>query len=733
MKRQKISIFNCFLFAIAFSSLNAQKDTTKSIHLNEVEINGNQSLGGVERMPLLKDNAIYAGKKTEVLILDKINADLSTNNTRQVFSKVPGLSVWENDGSGIQVGVATRGLSPNRSWEFNVRQNGYDICSEIFGYPESYYSPPMEALSRIEVVRGAASLQYGPQFGGLLNYQIKKGNSEKPVSIETQQTVGTYGLFNTYNALGGTYKKLNYYGFFHTRSADGWRDNSKYRIYTGYFSANYQLTKKINVAAEYTNMDYVSQQAGGLTDKQFNENHKQSSRKRNWFGAPWNVASLIIKYNITENVSLQLKSFLTLAERNSVGFTKSITTKDSINPATLDYNPRQVDRDYYKNYGSEARLAVKYKFFGKENVFAGGLRAYNGNTKRNQLGTGTTSEDFDLTLTKPEYGRSLEFGTINYAAFAENVFQVGKRLKVIPGIRLDYIENTAKGYINTTQTGVLTPNKKTRQILLYGIGSELMITEKINAYGNYSQAYRPVTFSELTPSATTEIIDPELKDASGFNADFGFKGTIKNALNFDIGLFYLKYENRIGLITQNGAPFKTNIGSSESKGIESFIEVDLVRLFTDYTKFGTISIYGTNSFIEAKYVTWNNPSIANDPTKSIVNKRIENSPQYIHRFGASYNLKGFSASFQLSSVGDVFTDAANTEAPNTTATVGKLPAYQVMDASLSYKFAKHYNFKAGVNNIADEKYATRRSGGYPGPGIMPGNGRTFFVSIGGNF
>lgn len=125
-------------------------------------------------MPDLKNNVIYTGKKNEVIQLNRLNADLSTNNTRQVFAKVPGMSIWENDGSGIQVGVATRGLSPNRSWEFNVRQNGYDISSEVFGYPETYYTPPMEALEKIEVIRGAASLQYGPQFGGLLNYRIKK-------------------------------------------------------------------------------------------------------------------------------------------------------------------------------------------------------------------------------------------------------------------------------------------------------------------------------------------------------------------------------------------------------------------------------------------------------------------------------------------------------------------------------------------------------------------------------
>jgi Fe(3+) dicitrate transport protein len=714
-------------------SYSQQDDTAKVISLQEIVIKENNFSTEIDRMPDMKENVIYAGKKTEVIQLDKINADLSTNNTRQVFAKVPGISIWENDGSGIQAGIASRGLSPNRSWEFNVRQNGYDISSEVFGYPETYYTPPMEALRKIEVIRGSASLQYGPQFGGVINYQIKKGNPNKPLSFETQQTVGSYGLFNTYNAIGGTYKKLSYYGFLHHRAAEGWRKNSEYTIYTGYFSANFQLTKKIKIEGEYTNMNYKSQQPGGLTDTQFADNHRQSFRERNWFSAPFSVASLTIKYDISQSVNLQIKSFATIAERNSVGFTKSITTKDTINPTSLQYNPRQVDRDNYKNYGTELRVSVKYKFFGKENIFAGGLRAYSGSTKRNQLGTGTTGDDFDLTLSNMQYGRSLEFETTNYAAFAENIFQIGKRLKIVPGIRFDYIENKMEGYINTTQAGTLNPNKKTRQIILYGIGSELMITEKTNLYGNYSLAYRPVTFSELTPSATTEIIDPNLKDASGFNADFGYRGSVKNFLNFDVGLFYLQYDNRIGTLTQNGSPFKTNIGNSVSKGIESYIEINPIKIFTDNFKFGSISFFASNSFIDAKYVKWNNPAIASDPAKSIENKRVENAPQQIHRFGATYYLKGFSLTFQSSTVGDVYTDAANTETPNSTGTIGKISGYRVMDASFSYKFLERYNLKAGVNNLADTKYATRRAGGYPGPGLMPGNGRTVFVSIGASF
>ena len=174
---------------------------------------------------------------------------------------------------------------------------------------------------------------------------------------------------------------------------------------------------------EYTKMNYKSQQPGGLTDANYAENNRQSFRERNWFSAPFNVASLTFIYDISTSVNLQIKSFATIAERNSVGFTKSITTKDSINPITLDYNARQVDRDNYKNYGAEARVAVKYLLKGMPTVFAGGIRAYSGNTKRNQLGIGTTGSDFDLTLTNPQYGKSLEFGTTNYAIFAENIFE----------------------------------------------------------------------------------------------------------------------------------------------------------------------------------------------------------------------------------------------------------------------------------------------------------------------
>ena len=94
--KNKINLSIALLLCIAG---NTQiQDTIKVTHLNEIIVTDHNSSNRIEYMPAIKDNIIYAGKKTEVIALDKMNADLSTNNARQVFGKVPGISIWENEG-----------------------------------------------------------------------------------------------------------------------------------------------------------------------------------------------------------------------------------------------------------------------------------------------------------------------------------------------------------------------------------------------------------------------------------------------------------------------------------------------------------------------------------------------------------------------------------------------------------------------------------------------------------
>ena len=699
-----------------------------------------------ERMPEIKDNVLFSGKKNEVLKLSNINANLTNNNAREVFSRIPGVTVWENEGSGIQINVGVRGLSPNRSWELNTRQNGYDISSDVFGYPEAYYNPPLEAVETIQLIRGGASLQFGPQFGGMLNYVLKR-EKEKAFSFETQNTVGSYNLMSSYNAIGGNLKKFSYYVYNHSRSGNGWRENNRFTVRNTHAFVEYRFTEKTKISAEYTNSDYEMQQPGGLTDEQFNENPRQSGRERNWFGTPWNLFSINFDTKINANWDFNTKLFGVIGERNSVGVTTTPNIEDIINPITSDYSNRQVDRDYYKNFGIETRSIYRYNLGKIKNNLAFGVRLYQAKTERKQQGKGTTGSDFDLSV-ENGYPRDLDFTTRNVALFAENQFKVTEKFSVTPGIRYEHITSIGDGRLGISSgNDVLLAEKTiTRNKPLFGIGFEYKF-RSTNIYANITQAFRPVLFSDLTPPAVTDVIDPNLKDADGFNADLGYRGTHKGFLNFDFSLFYLSYNNRIGGIRQfvNNDPtqgtflYRTNLGETRNKGIEGFVDLNVTRLFDVEKPYGNLDIFATVSFIDSKYVDFKTTSTSGTAPNVVITEanlsgnRVENAPRYIHNFGVSWSNNNFSTTIQHKISGKIFTDANNTETPSANGVTGLLDDYRVFDLSAEYKFLKKYNIRTGVNNFTDEEYATRRSGGYPGPGILPGEGRTFYVSIGAKF
>jgi Fe(3+) dicitrate transport protein len=667
---------------------------------------------------------------------------VTTNNAREVFSKVPGVSVWENEGSGIQINVGVRGLSPNRSWELNTRQNGYDISSDIFGYPEAYYNPPLEAVDAIQLVRGGASLQFGSQFGGMLNYVLKR-ESQKPFSFETQNTIGSYGLISSYNAIGGTKNKFSYYVYNHYRIGKGWRENSAYEVRNSHAYIAYQFTSNTKLSLEYTNMDYEMQQAGGLTDAQFKDNPRQSLRERNWFGTPWNVAALILDTKLTAHLSLNTKLFGLIGERNSVGFTATPDKADAIDGITKDYANRQVDRDFYKNLGIETRSIYTYKLGKQDQNLAFGLRLYQANTTRKKQDKGTTASDFDLEI-DGRYSRDLDFQTDNTALFAENQFKINNHLSITPGIRYENIKSSIDGRLGINPNGSddnVTPESLSRNKILMGIGVEYKL-QKTNFYANFSQAFRPVLFSDITPPTTNDVIDKNLKDADGFNLDFGYRGNLLGWINFDVGCFYLNYDNKIGLLrkfvndpTPRIYQFRTNLGTAIHKGIESFVDLNISKALKVNRQIGDLQLFTTISFIDARYEDYKvtKPS-ETEPNvlieSNLKGNRVENAPRYIHNFGLTWSYKSFSSTLQNRRTGKVYSDANNTESPNATGVTGKLDGYSVYDLSMEYRFLQKFNIRGGINNLSNVIYATRRAGGYPGPGILPNDARTFFVSVG---
>jgi Fe(3+) dicitrate transport protein len=706
-------------------SLVINLTTANAKNLSEVIILSKKREAVSGKLKDVSGTAIYAGKKTEVINMKYINGNLATNNTRQIYARIPGLNIWEYDRGGLQLGIGGRGLSPNRSSNFNIRQNGYDISADALGYPESYYTPSAEALEKIEIIRGAASLQYGPQFGGLVNFVMKEGPKEKPFQFTTRQSGGSFGFFNSFNSIGGTIanKKLNYYAFYQYKQGDDWRPNSHYHQHSSYIHLAYDFSPRLKITAEYTFMKYLAQQPGGLTDEQFKEDPSVSVRSRNWFRVNWNLISLTADYTLGEHTRLNWRNYTLQGGRDALGVLSYINRPDI-----------GGDRDYmsdkYNNWGSELRFIHQYTFLQQQlSTFLIGARYYKGLTNRKQ-GSANDGSGADFSFAGPEPDKSgYRFPGQNIAAFAENIFQLNKYWSITPGIRFEHINTKANGYYY--KQNIFIPNERIeetkanpRSFVLLGIGTSWKFNNGTELYANISQNYRSINFNDIRVLNANARVDPNLKDETGYNIDMGIRGTYNNWLYADLSLFYLKYNDRIGSIFTRDTSFmtyrlRTNVSDSRNLGLEMLLEGDILKAIYDKALNYKLNLYTSLSLIDARYINTKNTAIAD--------KLVENVPPVLVRTGLSFGNSRYNITYQFSYQAKQYSDATNTE-ETPTAVDGAIPAFSVMDLSLSYNW-RQFTLYTGVNNLADKKYFTRRADGYPGPGILPADKRNLYVTI----
>ena len=722
----KILVF-AFLILLFENNLSAQKDTSMQT-LDSITVNSYLRNQPKQKLPDVYETFIYAGKKTDLISPDALKGNIAQNVARLQFAQIAGLNMWDMDGAGTQMNLGTRGTDSHREIEMNMRQNGYMTNSDAFGYPENHYNVPLQGVQEVQYVRGAAALQFGPQFGGMMNYVMKTGDTAKAMVIESEQTVGSNGLFNSFNSVGGTVGKLQYYGYYDNRSGDGWRDNAHFNYHAYYADLAYHFTKKTSLSFQYSRSDYVQQIAGGLTDAQFAGNPKASERARNFFEPEINLAALVFKSKLGENTELNVTSHFLFGERNSVQFLNAGNIADTINTSINNYNPRQVDRDYYNAFTTEARIRHSYHLGGLRSTLSGGVRVFNEILKRRQKGVGTSGSDFDLSLTKP-YGIDLRFITQNYAVFAENIFQVTKNLSITPGVRYEIINTKLSGVITDATYDVNYTGH--RSFPLFGAGVQYNLGRTGEVYGNVSQEYRPYLNANVTPADRLDKIDPELKDVTGYDGEIGYRGNYKNLINWDVSGFYVFYGNKIGLLSFADADgsqhlLTTNIGDAVAKGIESYMEVSLLKLGNISSRRNDIRLFNTLSYTHARYqdATINKAGV----NTNIDGNYIENTPQWLEKAGVTLKHQAASLRVQYSYSSKQYNDALNSLS-SANGVTGLIPQYHIWDATFNCQFLQRYRVSAGINNFTNEHYFNRRITMYPGPGILPGDGRTFYVSF----
>lgn len=673
------------------------------------------------------DGFIWSGKKNEVISVQNLDAAIAEKVPRQVFSKIPGVFVYDMDGSGNQTNISTRGLDPHRGWEYNIRVNGVISNSDIYGYPASHFSLPFEAVSRIELVRGTGALQYGAQFGGMLNYVLKGPDTTRTLAWESVISTGSYGLMSTYQSVGGAKGKLIYQAWYSRRVSDGYRRNSE-SDYDGQGALlHWKPTRQFDLRLELLRSNYLYHNPGPLTDAMFAADPRQSTRERNYFNPEIWLPSAVASWHITQHTLLKCTLSGVRGTRRSVLFDRVASIPDTINAATLQYNRRQVDIDAFNSNTGEIRLLHNYRTGKHTHALSMAVQGFYNDLNRKQQGRGTTGLDADFRIdTLFGWGRDLHLVTRNLSFSAENRFVLGK-FSITPGFRFEYGRSDLSGTTSYYNPDEL-PNRINRSFPLLGLNGEWKSGDNHTIYGGFSQAYRPVLFKDIIPATIYELSDKNLEDSYGYNLDLGWRGTL-GVFKWDCSLFQLQYNNRLGSVARYESAldtfvlYRTNIGDARTRGAEIFAEYQwYVNQRLNFTFFTSTALF------DARYLGDSLRFNAKE-NRSIAGNKVESVPDLISRNGLTVKYRGFSCSVLYSYTGATYADPFNTEIPPATAATGKVPSYSLVDVNATWRI-NNFTVRLGVNNLLNRQYFTKRPQLYPGPGVWPSDGRSLAASVG---
>ena len=695
----------------------------------EAEAEGDEVIQ-IPFLPAVQGTRINSGKKTSVIDLDEFPR-ITNNNYRQALAKTPGLFISEETSPLISIGY--RGLDPGRVQFTQVLKDGIPIHADQFGYPEAYYSPPLDTVDRIEFLRGGAALIYGPQPGGALNFITHRPRNDRPFSFGTRNTFGSDQFYSNFTYIDGTSGPLGYYGYYNHRSSEGFREsNSAFDLDAGQVKLVLGGTSDSRLILTLEGYDEQHGEPGGLTFAtgatavNYNANRKATSRLYDWFRLERYFASLVWEKDFSLDTKLSLTGWGGYYSRFSVrqrgGGFGTLPTGDMADSTTIEH------QEFYTE-GFEARLRHDYGLWGGTHTIAGGVQAYHTASPR-QDRRGRT-ENAQTGVLRNDSDRRLFYLPL----FVENRFHWGA-FSITPGVRLENIWQGVTEKVNADKVDAGTPLAEEDDyefVPLFGLGVAWELANDIQIFGNVSQSYRPKIFTQSVPTGGTTLVPGDLRESTAWQYDIGFRGNATWWASWDVSAFLLDFDDQIGTVAlPDGFSTLSNVGHARHFGIEAAGEIDLIGLADAFSarrlpahtepaepktrpddtfmnRFGTISVYGNVTLLDAQFVSG-----------PLDGKTPRFAPDYLVRGGVIYRFHDrVKVAFLGTVVGESYADDANTAERF-------VPAHTVWDLTAEAKvYRDTITVTAGINNLFDEDYYARITN----TGIDPGYGRNYYAGI----
>lgn len=685
-------------------------------------------------LPDVEGAEIFAGKRTDNIdpnLLPQIN----NNNYRQALQTTAGIVLSEE--STPLVSIGTRGLPPDRMQWMQVLKDGIPIHADMFGYPESYYTPPIDGVKRLEIIRGGAALLYGPQPGGAVNYIMEKPPLDTPFRFRSLNTVGSFNYFANFTELGGTVGQLGYYGYYNHRQTDGFRQaNSSWTVnnWSGTLAWGAQTTKRTYLIIDaYQN---CNQEPGGLTKAtgpnavNWNSNPTGTSRFYDNLNITRYAASLIHENDLSDRAFFSFRGWWNYYGRwskrqNGGGF------------GTIPTGPKsqsnQIQNQQFYTFGLLPQLRYDYDWLGNTHTITGGAMLYN---TQSPITLQTGAQPWASTGTLSNQSWRQNWYT---SFFAENRFVFGK-FQFIPAVRFENIWQTINESVNVSKTKAGQPLSNENNyafVPLPGFGAEYKFNDWITAYGNASQSYKPVTFSQAIPSAPNVFVPNNLQPSIIWNFEGGFRGNPRPWLAWQSSYFVLNFYNRIGSVNPNpNITVIQTIGNSSTIGWDNMLQLDAVGLADDLRgtsstlkqtgpgdikQGGTANIHSlVDTFGSVLFTMGYTLQQGTYTSGQFQGKTPAFTPDYLLRVGALYNWR------DRVKLGLLSTFSASAYANDNNTQQFLMNAYNVWDFTYEVNLLKdRLSVIGGINNLFDLKYTTRITQ----TGIDPAMPRNWYVGV----
>ena len=639
--------------------------------------------------------------------------------TSEALRKVPGLNLKDEEGFGLRPNIGVRGLNPTRSTKVLLLEDGIPLAYAPYGDNASYYHPPIDRFERIEVLKGAGQIMFGPHTAGaVINYITPLPPNAREGSVAL--AAGNRDYLNAHVRYGQSNMLLDYT----RKQGDGARDNTSSRLNDLNFKSvmdlgnSQALTLRANYYTEDSNVTY-----SGITDAEYrNFGARYNPFKNDFFDAERFGVSATHEIAFSENAWLTTNLYGARFSRDwwrqqsstsdgqcGAAFTSARLAGTAVNSDSCNSTQGRL-RKYY-TWGIEPRLRINHSAFGVASELDAGVRAHFETQDRRQVNgtsplarTGTLTEDNDRN-------------TDAYSAFAQNRFLVGK-WTVTPGVRVEYIENERTNNL----TGASGSDSLTA--VIPGLGATYNPITNLTFFSGVHKGFTPPRNEDLITGSGTSV---DLDSEESVNFELGIRANLRAGASVQTTYFRNDFSNQVLVGSIAGANTTLATGKTLYQGVELSGRLDFAPLFEispDVYLLGALTWLPTAE-IKSRFVE----VVSGTP---VAGANEGNRLPYAPKSQATVTLgyiapAGWDAQLETVYVSEQFSNFANTPtaAANGNGQIGIIESYTIFNVAFNYYLKQRkLSMFAAVKNLADKTYIVDRT-----RGILPGSPRLIQAGI----